>query len=168
MAKRRVDYGTFVPGVLTILSNKLGTTASVVYRGCFGLSATECRVILLLAHQPAIPAQRISEVIGYDKGLVSRTVHQLADKGLLAPLEDSRRPLLELSPTGFEMHDRIIKVALKREKLLLTGFSKSEAATMNSMLSRMLANLQLVWEYSTVEAEKAKADEKVDIVRSSK
>lgn len=155
MAKRRIDYGTFTPGVLTILSNKLGTSASVVYRGCFGLTATECRVILLLAGQPGIPAQRISAVIGFDKGLVSRTVHHLAEMGLVAPQDSNRRPLLELTAAGFEMHDKIIKVALKREKLLLTGFSKSEAATLTSMLRRIGANLQLVWDFSVNEAAKS-------------
>ena len=145
MARKLLIAEHFVPALLTIVSNKLASSASVVYRQSFGINATECRVILTLAVEPGISGQRISQVIGFDKGLVSRTVRSLEKLKYITVGPDEgggRRARLALTRAGHELNDRIVEIALGREKLLLSGFSKKEADLMTSLLRRMLKNTE--------------------------
>ena len=145
MARKLLIAEHFIPALLTIVSNKLASSASVVYRQSFGINATECRVILTLAVEPGISGQRISQVIGFDKGLVSRTVRSLEKLKYITVGQDEgggRRTRLALTRAGHELNDRIIEIALGREKLLLSGFSKKETVLIISLLRRMLKNTE--------------------------
>ena len=146
MARKLLIAEHFVPALLTIVSNKLASSASVVYRRVFRyINATECRVILTLAVEPGISGQRISQVIGFDKGLVSRTVRSLEKLKYITVGQDEgggRRARSALTRAGHELNDRIVEIALGREKLLLTGFSKKEADLITSPLKRMLKNAE--------------------------
>lgn len=132
------------------MSNKLASTASTVYRDKFGVNASECRVVLHLAQEPGATGQRISQVIGSDKSLVSRTIRSLQRKKYVvvrADRNDSQRTTLLLTAAGFKLHDRVLKVALEREKLLLSGFNKKDADKVVNLLVRMLENMERVSAY---------------------
>jgi len=110
----------------------------------------------MLAVEPNIPAQRICQVIGFDKALVSRTVQALAARGYVsvAPDEgDSRRRAITLTPEGQALHDRVIRVALERERRLLAGLAPDEVETLIALLRRLNAQVGAVNAYVPDEAE---------------
>jgi hypothetical protein len=73
--------------------------------------------------------------------------------------DDNRRRTLELTAAGYALHDRIMAVALERERLLLGDFSPEEIETLASLLRRMHVRVPDVSDYqpdSEVEHDRTK------------
>jgi DNA-binding MarR family transcriptional regulator len=140
MARETLNLDIFVPALVVFVSNKLSRGASTTYRRLFGIGVTEWRIISLLAIEPNISAQRVCHVIGLNKALVSRAVAAL-ETGRYVKSEsdasDHRKRCLALTARGFAVHDRILKVALEREKILLAGFTPEEVTKLVEFLRRM-------------------------------
>jgi DNA-binding MarR family transcriptional regulator len=135
-----LDLAHYVPYFLTAISNTWSRSSSRLYLDLFGVGVTEWRVISQLAIEPQIAAQRICEVIGLDKGAVSRSVAALVAAGHVAETgdaRDARRQVLELTAAGYALHDRLIAVALQRERLILADFSPDEVAQLTALLRRI-------------------------------
>ncbi len=149
MSQKRtvLDLERYVPALITFISNKLSHGASSAYRRMFGVGITEWRLLAMLAIEPGISANRICQVMGYDKALVSRTLRVLDENGhvkIEADPQDSRRSVVTLTTAGYALHDRILAVALAREDQLLTGLSAAECDTLMGLLRRMLANTEAI------------------------
>ena len=72
-----LDLNRYVPAFITFIGNKLSNSATAFYQKNFGVNVTEWRIISQLAIEPGIPASRICQVIGFDKGPVSRNLAAL-------------------------------------------------------------------------------------------
>lgn len=145
-----LDLGGYVPYFVTAISNTWSRSSSRLYLERFGVGVTEWRVISQLAIEPAIPAQRICEVIGLDKGAVSRSVAALVAAGHVAEStdgRDGRRQLLELTPSGYALHDSLIALATARERMMLEGFTDEERAQLTGFLRRLHARLPELREF---------------------
>ena len=145
-----LDLDRYVPGLINFISNKLSGGASSLYLRLFRVGITEWRIISLLAVEGTISAHRISQVIGFDKGLVSRTVKALEHRGIISITPDrldGRRQTIELTSAGLALHDQIIQVALERERRLLADFSPEEVDVLVDLLRRMHAQIPRVNEY---------------------
>ncbi|WP_407520104.1 MarR family winged helix-turn-helix transcriptional regulator [Methylobacterium oryzisoli] len=143
----RLDLDRYVPALLTFVANKLSRSANTTYQRRFGVNVTEWRILSLLALEPGIPAARICHVIGFDKGPVSRTLAAMERRGLVDTAEDpgdARRRLIRLTEAGAALHDRIIVVALERERRLLACLDAEQQATLIGLLNRLHANLPAV------------------------
>lgn len=139
-----LDLRGYVPYFLTAISNTWSRSSSRLYLERFGVGITEWRVISQLAIEPRIAAQRICEVIGLDKGAVSRSVATLVAAGHVreSPDErDARRQVLELSGSGYALHDRLIALATAREQMMLADFTPEERAQFTTFLRRIHAKL---------------------------
>lgn len=153
-AREVLDLGGYVPYFLTSISNTWSRTSSRLYLERFGVGVTEWRVISQLAIEPRIAGQRICEVIGLDKGAVSRSIASLVAAGhvLEQPdARDARRQLLELSESGYGLHDELIALATAREGLLLQGFSKEERAQLIGFLRRLQTRLPALRDFQSDE-----------------
>ncbi len=145
-----LDLNRYVPALLTFLANKLATGASGTYRKHFGIGVVEWRLLALLAVEDAITANRICQAIGLDKSAVSRALQTLETAGNVtgqADSRDGRRYTVSLTPQGRALHDRVLKVALERERRLLSDFTAQEVDTLIDLLGRMQAKVPLVNEY---------------------
>jgi DNA-binding MarR family transcriptional regulator len=145
-----LDLGGYVPYFLTAISNTWSRSSSRLYLERFGIGVTEWRVMSQLAIEPGIPAQRICEVIALDKGAVSRSAAALVAAGHVAErpdTRDARRQLLELTASGYGLHDQLIALATAREQLMLEGFSPQERAQLLDFLRRMQARLPALREF---------------------
>lgn len=135
-----LDLDRYVPALLTFIANKLASSASQEYRKRFGVGVVEWRMLSMLAVENGITANRISQVIGLDKGAVSRALHQLAGTGhvvFAADSTDARRQIVSLTPAGWALHDQIIRVALQREQILLDGLSSRDVDTLIRLLHHL-------------------------------
>ena len=136
----KLDLKRNVPALLTFLENKITAGASGLYREHFGVGTTEWRILAMLAVEPGITSKRICDVIGFNKAAVSRTVRVLQDATLIVTrIEDgrTRSPKFSLSVKGRRLHDRIICVALERERRLLAPLSADEREALIDMLNRL-------------------------------
>lgn len=98
-----LDLDMHVPSFLNWISNKLGRGASAEFRETFDVGITDWRVMALLAIEPGITANRIVEVIGLNKGAVSRCLRGLEERGLvqIRPAEgDARSHINSLTAAG--------------------------------------------------------------------
>jgi len=142
-----LDLDRYVPALITFIANKLSRSATVLYQKRFGVNVTEWRILALLAIEPEISAARICHVIGFDKGPVSRTLAVMEERGLVtirADRQDGRTHSISLTPKGTATHDRVIAVALERERHLLSCLRKGEREMLIELLRRVHSNLDAV------------------------
>ncbi|WP_109514540.1 MarR family winged helix-turn-helix transcriptional regulator [Pseudomonas ovata] len=146
----QLDLARYVPGLLTFLTNKLGTGASQCYRKHFGIGVVEWRMLSMLAVESDITANRICQVVGLDKSAASRSLQTLEAAGHIRSQvdpRDARRYTISLTDSGQALHDRVIKVALERERRLLGDLSPQEVDTLIDLLGRLQRQVGHVNDY---------------------
>ncbi len=125
----------------------------------YGLNAAE-GVVLLMLYEKAAKACALSETehatahsgktqdelireIHYDKGVMTRTMKELEQKGYVVreqnPL-DSRSYLFSLSDKGLAFKDTLTAVLQKWNRALLDGLSTEQLVLAETVLSRMAQN----------------------------
>lgn len=150
----QLNLARYVPGLLTFLANKLATGASLCYRKHFGIGVVEWRMLSMLAVESDITANRICQAIGLDKSAVSRSLQTLEAAGRVrsqADPKDARSSTVSLTEAGKALHDRVLKVAMERERRLLSGLSAAEVDTLVDLLGRLHAQVPYVNDYEPVE-----------------
>jgi DNA-binding MarR family transcriptional regulator len=142
-----LDLDRYVPALITFIANKLSNSATGLYQKNFGVNVTEWRILALLAIEPGIPASRICEVIGFNKGPVSRTLAVMQKRGLVAiriDPNDGRTHSISLTAKGRATHDKVIVTALGRERRLLSCLKADEQEVLIGLLRRLHNNLGAV------------------------
>jgi DNA-binding MarR family transcriptional regulator len=145
-----IDLERYVPALITFIANKLSRSATALYQRRFKVNVTEWRILVLLAIEPGIPASRICHVIGFDKGPVSRTLSVMQERGLVmikTDPRDGRTHSISLAPKGREIHDRIMVIALDRERRLLSCLRGDEREVLIDLLGRVHGNLGAVTDH---------------------
>jgi DNA-binding MarR family transcriptional regulator len=139
-----LNLDRYIPFFLTSLTNKWSSGASKKFIEDFGIGIVDWRVIAMLAVEPNITANRVCQVIGLDKGAVSRCFRHLDTSKLIsvkADAEDARLKNVELTSKGLKLHDRVMKIALKREQNLLAGLSEQELNTLIKLFAKLQNNV---------------------------
>lgn len=150
----QLNLARYVPALLTFLANKLATGASQCYRKHFGIGVVEWRMLSMLAVESDITANRICQAIGLDKSAVSRSLQTLEAAGQVRSQvdpKDARRYTVSLTASGKDLHDRVLKVALERERRLLSGLSAAEVDTLVELLGRLHTQVSHVNDYDPVD-----------------
>lgn len=137
----------YLPAQINFLANKLSAGASACYRKHFGVGIVEWRLLALLAIENNMTANRMCSIIGIDKAAVSRAIRQMERNRLITTLsdpDDARRVIIQISADGRRLHDQMIRVALKREELLLAHFTAAETRLLLDMLQRLNQQIETV------------------------
>lgn len=140
-----LDFESYIPAYFTYLAGKLSASASALYRPRFGVGITDWRIMAMLASQPWIGAAHICAVTGLDKAAVSRSVRMLRKTGLIdvrADETDQRRQAIALTRKGVALHDKIVQLAIERERKLTEGFTAAERRTLLDFLLRLQAQVR--------------------------
>ncbi len=77
---------------------------------CFGISETQCFVLVEIGRKPNISVKELSEILRLDKSGISRIVEELVQKNYVErkPSEDDRRyVVLNLTHAGKERFEKI-------------------------------------------------------------
>jgi len=139
-----IDLDRYVPAYLTWINNKLSRGASQHYLANFSVGIETWRCLTLLAVTGEVSAQHVSNVIGMDKGSVSRCFKSMQNDGLIrTKLDDSdgRLRIAVLTAKGRLLHDQIIGLALERERAFLSVLDTEEVEILLELLRRLHANL---------------------------
>ncbi len=144
---RVVDLERYVPAFLTWIANKLSRGASQQYLAAFDVGIEVWRCLVLLAIEDAISAQQVARVIGMDKASVSRCFKSMQANGLITlklDAADGRIRIATLTSKGRALHDKILGIALERERAFLSVLSSAEQETLIGLLKRLHTNLPQV------------------------
>ena len=130
--------------LLSFAANRFTEAAANYFQKVFGLGSVDWRMLFLIARRPGTTSAQASQIIGVDKGTVSRSVSRLTSIELVKLGDvhaNGRSRGLFLTPSGRQMHDRIFAVALHQHTHLLKGFDAAEVATFCDLLARFTRNL---------------------------
>lgn len=142
-----IDRETYVPAYLALIANSLQSSGSQLYLRHFGIGINDWRVLSALGNRPGMTAVEICSWINLDKSVVSRSLKTLQDLKLAAPDPALGRRRMFLTPAGAALHEQIMPVALRRESILLAGFSEDEIVLLRGFLHRLYENVPSVREH---------------------
>jgi DNA-binding MarR family transcriptional regulator len=128
---------------LLALATLLRRSANLLYRRQLGLSQVEWRILAIAGDEAPLTLGTLAEILGLDKGQLSRGVSALVKRGILARETDSqysREVRISLTPHGQQTFEAMVALALERNRDLAAGLSRAEIATLLATLDRLLAN----------------------------
>ena len=105
----------------------------------------EWRIMSMLAIEPKISATRICEVVALEKSSTSRGLKSRDSKALLDSDEttgDTRRKIWRLNAAGEALDDKILAVALERERRLLAGIDGADLEIALRVMRQMRQNVE--------------------------
>ncbi len=134
-----LDHENFTPRLLALLSNAMVWRESSELRRRYGLGTNDWRVLSAISIHPGMAATDVSEFLGVNKAVVSKSVNILVKRGLIALLDGPRgsRPLY-LTGAGAEMHDLMLPISLRGQDIVLAHMTSAEIAHINTLLRRMI------------------------------
>jgi DNA-binding MarR family transcriptional regulator len=124
-----LDLEHFLPFRLNRLANVLSQQLAEIYRVRFGIDIPEWRILATLGPDKSQTAQSVAEATHMHKTRVSRAVAELNSMGLLTRIEssaDRRELLLALTAKGRRLYQKLVPLALARERELLTCLGPSD------------------------------------------
>lgn len=137
----------YIPGLLTLIASNMSGGASTAYLALYAVGIETWRVMVMLAIEKRVTAQRIVQLLDADKGAISRTFKSMHEQDLIRfePDEhDGRLKHAVFTPRGRALHDRILRLALVREEAAVACLDDKELDTLRTLLHRVYANLQNV------------------------
>lgn len=135
----------YLPYRLSILSNRVSSLVAGSYKGKFGLSITQWRIMAVLGEYPGVSADEISAKTQIEKSLISRAISDLLKRSLIhrqVSMEDKRRTQIELTQTGYDVYSQIVPLSLKYEAQILDCLSQEEQATLSELIDRLYSNAE--------------------------
>ena len=135
----------FVHGYLGYL---LGQANHAVYKDFdlrvrkAGLSGIEWRVLASVHDGPALPVSELAADILSKQPTVTKLVQRMASLGtveLLADVQDQRRTLVQITPTGQKLVKPLIQAAKTHEASVLTALDATDTIALKELLCRLVA-----------------------------
>lgn len=143
---------------LQLVGNLMSRSAAMFYRRRFDVSLWEWRTLALLGARPDKTLNDLAKVVDLDKGLASRVVSALAERGLVqrrTDEQDARAVRLRLTEEGEQLYSQLIKGAAARNAAFLQALTPEEWA----VLDRALIKLEQVGRASIEEEKQLAATE---------
>jgi DNA-binding MarR family transcriptional regulator len=139
-----IPYQSRVGYLLGAISNMIDAGGSRLFRRAFGVGLGEVRLVYVIGYEGPLTARKASQIIGVDKGAMSRTVGALQRRGFLQvtidPV-DARQRVIQFTPSGKKLHQRVMALALERERKMYAIFSAHELETLSGLLQRFRAHI---------------------------
>jgi hypothetical protein len=127
-----IDLDRYSPAYFTFIANKLARGASAHYLATYGVGIETWRVLVMLAIEGRVTAQRVVQLHG--QGLIC----------FESDAQDGRLRHASFTPLGRALHDRIRRFALLREQVFHAVLQPAEVDTLLDLLARLHGNLGAV------------------------
>ena len=109
----------------------------------FGLKGTHVMAIFFLNHHPeGLTGAQLCQLCAEDKAAISRTVHDLQEKGCVVTEGKKYRALLKLTEQGAQIAQKVDTLIAQWVGLGGDGLTEEERAVFYSALSRIAENLR--------------------------
>lgn len=142
-----IPYQSRVAYLLGAIANLIDAGGSRLFRRTFGIGLGEARLVYVIGYEGPLTARQASQIIGVDKGAMSRTVAALLRRGYLqvtVDAADARQRVIQFTAAGKKLHQRVMALALERERQMYAIFSDDELATLSALLTRFRAHIPTV------------------------
>jgi DNA-binding MarR family transcriptional regulator len=109
------------------------------------LTAAQALVLVFVADDPQPTAAAMCRTLSHDAGAMTRIVDRLEEMGLVRRVRgehDRRAARLELTKEGGSLLAQVRRVQVDVLNRMLRGFSKTEVRTLESLLKRILDNVE--------------------------
>ena len=128
------------------LATLLRRSATLSYRRQLGLSQIEWSIVALVGEHAPLSHNQLADLIGLDKGQLSRGVSALVTKGLIARENQSPRRGVQitLSGRGFEVYSELIHSALQRNREILAEITESERKKFFGLLETLTERVRRI------------------------
>ena len=139
-----LELNSHVATKVAIFANRLSRSASRFYRERYDIGVVEWRLMMFIGHATETRANRICRETDLDKGAVSRSLGVLQRMGIVSVKEDgadSRRNNIALTSKGRALHDRLVPIALERQRKLLADLTPDEVRAFTGMIDRLQAKV---------------------------
>jgi DNA-binding MarR family transcriptional regulator len=148
--------GRLMSARLITLVTQIRRTAALTYRRELGLSELDWRVLSQIGEHAPLSLNALADIIGLDRGQLSRGVTRLVAAGLATRTARRGGPgiLIGLTPAGEDLFLRLMALALERNAAFTRGIGAQELATFSAVLDKMTANARAL-----LAAERAKTRE---------
>lgn len=144
---RNVDLNRSFFVLLTILANQITTTGTATFRKRHGLASSDWKVLSIVSSLPGCSGAEVADVLSMDRGAISRTIHQLAHKGLVRIERTAKAGnyrAIEPTEAGRQIHAEAFDTALERERRMVDGLSGEVRHEMVAGLQKMARNMDKV------------------------
>ncbi|MGB3289329.1 MAG: MarR family winged helix-turn-helix transcriptional regulator [Burkholderiaceae bacterium] len=171
LPQEATDTGTVkITGLLSyhlqLVANLLSRGAAMHYRRRFDTTLWEWRVTAFIVAHPGLSLNELARKVGLDKGLASRVVTSLTEKGIVlrsVDEQDARAVRLTLTRNGEHMYRDLIKAANVRNNIFLGVLTQEEW----SVLQRALVKLESVGRDYIEQEKKLAAEEPQTLKKQS-
>ena len=144
MTTEPFDLQAYFPFFLGTIANRWTAASSKVYLQEFGVGIGEWRVLASIQAQGTASSQMIVNLISMDAGAVSRSMARLAAGGFVEPLRGrfiGRTKPYKLTEKGHDLYVRLLKSALDREKILLSGLTDAERQQIIKLMRKVMKKI---------------------------
>ncbi len=134
------DLDTFLPYQLAVLSARVSNAFSTLYRGKYGISVAEWRIVANLGKSGKLGVRELHERVDLEKSKVSRAAARLERAGYVSKRTDpgdKRLVELELTANGRAMIDDLTPLALAFEREVLDQLG-ADAPAFRDAMTRLL------------------------------
>ena len=136
--------GGYLLGVASRLSAR--TFARLLKEGGFGeLEPGQGRILFLVTEKGPLCQRELAALARLDKSSLALTLDRMEARGLVARRpdpEDGRRSIVEALPGALPSPSAYAKVSREMNGLFYKGFTMQERRSFETMLSRIIANLE--------------------------
>ncbi|HEX7781261.1 MAG TPA: MarR family winged helix-turn-helix transcriptional regulator [Sphingobium sp.] len=142
-----LDLNSSVPVLVTILANRITTSGSITFRRLHGIGSTEWKVLSTIAIEPHVTGARICQLVGLDRGAVSRVLKGFVERGLIQVDQNARHSnyqSVSLTVAGQLLHEEAVLTAFEREKILLKPFTAKQQLQFVEMLRKLIDQSRLL------------------------
>lgn len=135
-----VDLDTHIPALLFELGSKISLHAQRENARELGLDMCEWRTLQILGRDGASTINQIADRISMDRGGTSRAVQRLESRRILrrdTAKDDRRKSLVDLTPTGADLHRQVARFAIERERRLTRNITESDKQFLVQLLKEI-------------------------------
>lgn len=109
-----------------------------------GVSVPQWRILAVLHARAGCTMNEIADVTTVDRTTLTRALDRMVAEGLVtrkSDARDRRNVRLDLTPAGNDAFRRVLPRILAQNERAVLGFSAAEAASIRTLLQRVLRNL---------------------------
>jgi DNA-binding MarR family transcriptional regulator len=134
--------GRLLSARLIMLVTLIRRTAALTYRRELGLSEVDWRIVSQVGEFAPLSLNELADVIGLDRGQLSRGVTRLVAAGLLTRTARRGGPgiLIGLTARGEDIFVHLMELAHRRNAAFIDGIDAGDLRTFSAVLERMTEN----------------------------
>ena len=127
---------------LSYLANRLVLPVYEQIKRDHGLIRAEYLLLFCLSRINNLTAQQVADITGRPRNSISRAVHRMLQEGYLTRSphpDDARQVLLQITPSGRKLNERIVPLFEQQEHQLLNRLSEGERRQFSLLLGKLTA-----------------------------